>query len=273
MKHFRSAVPGLLLGLMLGTIPARAQTSAHTPHVTVTLIPEHLDLAPGSSTRLAIRFEIEPGWHLYFAYPGQSGVGTRLEWQLPRGVTVDSLEWPVPERQVTEGLITQVYQADFTLATTIHASATSGETHLAVKVSWGICRIQCVADDALLRLNLPAGVGRLNPAWKAAASALQRLAAPIPGLTVSATRQASGLALVLHPARAIPPGAHQLTFFPLDGTALDTCIVAAPKVTGGNAVLSLGPGAPTATRLRGILAGWPAGTAPPGGVVDVAIGR
>ena len=273
MKPTITAVAGLLLGLTLSAVPGQAQSTARTPHVTVSLIPEQLDLAPGAATRLAIRFEIEPGWHLYFAYPGQSGVGTRFVWQLAGGGSVDSLEWPVPERLVTEGLVTQVYQGDFTVATRVHAGSTGQATHLSVAVSWGICRTQCVTDDALLRLTLLAGATRPNPEWASVAPALKHLSRTIPGLTASAVRQGSGLSLILRPAKALPPGAHRLTFYPLDGTVVDTCVVAVPRLSGGNAILALGPAAPNATRLRGLLAGWPTGDGPAGVVVDVAIGK
>lgn len=273
MKHTGSLFAGLVLGLMLAPLPAGAQSTARSPHVSISLIPEKLDLAPGGSTRVAIRFEIEPGWHLYFAYPGQSGIGTQFKWQLPAGVTIDSLEWPVPERLVTEGLVTQVYQGNFTLATTLHVSPTNPETHLSVAVNWGICRIQCVADDVLLRLTIKAGTGHPNPAWKTVAPELAKLAGTIPGLSVAAVRQGAAIALVLHPAGALPPGGHKLTFFPLDGSALDTCVTATPKVSGADATLALGPVSPTAKRLRGILAGWPAGNSPGGLVVDVGIGK
>ncbi len=261
----------LCLGLPAAP-PLLAQTVARAPHVTVSLIPERLDLAAGGTTRLAIRFDIEAGYHLYFAYPGQSGVGTRFAWQLPAGVTVDSIEWPVPERLVTEGLVTQVYQTGFVVLTAVHAAASTGGAHLAVKISWGVCRIQCTADDEMLRLSLPAGTGRPNPEWKSAASALHRLAAPVPGLSVAVIRQGSSIALRLTPSAAVPKGAHLLTFFPLDGTALDTCIVAPPRMAGAGIELLLGPVNAGAKHLRGILSGWPAGSGPPGVPVDVPIG-
>ncbi len=249
-----------------------AQTVARAPHVTVSLIPERLDLAAGGTTRLAIRFDIEAGYHLYFAYPGQSGVGTKFAWQLPAGVTVDSIEWPVPERLVTEGLVTQVYQNSFVVLTAMHAGASIGGAHLAVKISWGVCRIQCTADDETLHLSVPAGTGRPNPEWQAAAAGLHRLAAPVPGLSVAVIRQGSSTILRLTPSAAVPKGAHLLTFFPLDGTALDTCVVAQPRMAGAATELPLGPVNAGARHLRGILSGWPAGNGPPGVPVDVPIG-
>lgn len=251
---------------------AAAQSAVRAPHVTVSLIPEYSTLSTTGRMGLAVKFELEPGWHIYFAHPGQSGIGTRVRWQLPKGVTVDSLRWPVPERLVTEGLVTHIYPADVILVTTVHARLAGGSATILASVNWGACQTQCVAGKAELRLVLPSGTGAPNPAWREVAAAVPRLPGPISGLAISARRRGTDLELVLKPATALPRGVGPWTFFPFDADVLDSCAVGSPRIAGGAAVLRLGVAAPGATRLRGILTGWPDGGGPAGLVVDVGIG-
>jgi thiol:disulfide interchange protein DsbD len=254
---------------LLPTTEVAAQSVIRAPHVTVSLIPEYSTLGRGGKARLAVKFDVELGWHIYFAHPGQSGIGTRIRWMPSAGVTIDSLRWPVPERLETEGLVTHVYQGAVVLVTTIHRSATAGPASIAASVDWGACQTECLAGSAELRLSLADGTGQANPAWAGVASAISRLPGRIRGLTVSAVRRGSGLELVLTPMSALPLASGPLTFFPMDTTALDTCAVGTPRIANGAAVLPLNSATAGASRLRGILTGWRG----PGLVVDVAIGK
>ena len=47
---------------------------------------------------MALRFELEPHWHLYWTNPGSNGLPIELEWDLPDGVTAGEIEWQVPKR-------------------------------------------------------------------------------------------------------------------------------------------------------------------------------
>jgi thiol:disulfide interchange protein DsbD len=235
---------------------AAAQSVVRAPHVTVSLIPEYSALGPGGKARLAVKFDIEPGWHIYYSHPGQSGIGTRIRWTPSAGVTIDPIRWPAPDRLETEGLVTHVYQGVVVLVTTIHRSATNGSTSITAEIDWGACQTQCTAGSAKLRLSVESGSAQANPAWAGVASAISRLPGTIRGLSVSAVRHGHGLELVLTPASALPPASGPLTFFPADTAALDTCAVGTPRIAHGAAVLSLGPANAGITRLRGILTGW-----------------
>ncbi len=246
----------VLLAAAIASSTLTAQSSVHAPHVTISLVPELSPAASHSATGLAILFEIDPGWHIYFAHPGQSGISTRIVWALPPGVTVDSLRWPVPERMVTEGLITQVYSARVVLFTTLHLKRAGGPVAIGASVTYGACQTQCLEGKADLQLSLPIGGPALNPEWHGFIPDYGALPAQITGLSVRAVRNGGALELRLSPRRAVPPTSGALTFFPLDPAVLDTCVVGSPKVAGDQLVMSLGRPNHGAGRLRGILAGW-----------------
>ena len=68
-----------------------------TPHVEAELISENAALAPGQPAMVALRLQIEDGWHTYWRNPGDSGLPTTLDWKLPPGFRAGAIEWPAPK--------------------------------------------------------------------------------------------------------------------------------------------------------------------------------
>ena len=252
-----------------GSTALSGQSTTHVQHVTFSLVSQLSAAATGTSSGLALRLDIEPGWHVYFAHAGQSGIPTRVTWHLPPGVSVDSLRWPVPERQVTEGLINQVYSGHAVLFTAIHLRNPTGPVSIGATVTFGACQTQCLQGTAELTVSIPLGRAAVNPQWQTFTADYFSLPTAITGLSARAVRRGDVLELRLSPPRAVPSLSGPLTFFPFDPAVLDTCVTAAPVNSAHFVSLFLGKPNPGATRLRGILAGW-AGRALR---VDVAIGR
>src|SRR5271168_439117 len=77
---------------------AWAQSTPHAGrHVAASLIAETLSLVPGQPLHLALRQEIQPGWHTYWSNPGDSGLPTTIDWTLPREFKAGPIMWPTPE--------------------------------------------------------------------------------------------------------------------------------------------------------------------------------
>ena len=75
---------GALLALLLVLVaaPSAAQIDS-LPKVEARLIPERDAIAPGATVAVALEENIRPGWHTYWINPGDSGLATKLSWQLP----------------------------------------------------------------------------------------------------------------------------------------------------------------------------------------------
>jgi DsbC/DsbD-like thiol-disulfide interchange protein len=54
-------------------------------HISASLVSETRSAVPGRPLRLALRQQIEAGWHTYWLNPGDSGLPTTIEWALPPG--------------------------------------------------------------------------------------------------------------------------------------------------------------------------------------------
>ena len=82
VRHFSLFLLGLILALSVPSGHAVAQETLGGPKRTVRieaeLVPMSAWAAPGSTTVVAVRQAIEPGWHTYWRNPGDSGGATTL---------------------------------------------------------------------------------------------------------------------------------------------------------------------------------------------------
>jgi thiol:disulfide interchange protein/DsbC/DsbD-like thiol-disulfide interchange protein len=151
--------------------PVPPAGSQRTVRIEAELVPMSAWVAPGSTAIVAIRQQIEPGWHTYWRNPGDSGGPTTLSWTLPGGVVAGDILWPVPERQRLADLMNYGYSGRVFLPVPIEipADARPGTTlPLVVKALFLVCSDEmCVPDELTLRLDLPVGEGAapLTPRW------------------------------------------------------------------------------------------------------------
>ena len=74
---------------------AHAGEAIHSDHVQVSWLAPH---AFGlSSTTIGLRFALQPGWHIYWKNPGDSGAAPKFTFSADGG-RVGELQWPYPAR-------------------------------------------------------------------------------------------------------------------------------------------------------------------------------
>jgi thiol:disulfide interchange protein DsbD len=146
--------------------PARKVSA---PHVTVELISSQPALRAGGDTWLGLRFILEPGWHVYWLNPGDSGGPPTAMWQPDAGLTPRDFEWPVPKRIPYGPLVNYGYYGDVVLPFRVSAAAGSSAGSLSANVSWLVCKEICVAGKGRLSIAFPlAGdAAAAVPAWRA----------------------------------------------------------------------------------------------------------
>jgi DsbC/DsbD-like thiol-disulfide interchange protein len=149
--------------------------SAVTRHTQSSLVSEVESIRPGASFTVAIRLQMDEGWHTYWKNPADSGLPTRMSWRLPEGLTAGPLQWPRPERLAAPPLLSYGYEGDVLLPVEIVAAQTlkpGTPVELAGRVDWLECREACIPGKAELSLVLPRralgfrfhpGIGRWRP--------------------------------------------------------------------------------------------------------------
>jgi len=218
----------ILLSLLLAPATAFAQGGPQrTERIEAELVAMNRWAAPGGTAVVAIRQNIQPGWHTYWRNPGDSGGPTTLSWTLPTGVRAGEIVWPLPARQRLQSLVNYGYEGVVYLPVPIEipADARPGTTlPLSVKALFLVCSAEmCVPDELTLTLNLPIGEGAAPQDPKHGAAIAQILEhAPRPaGITAHASLDNGVLTLTATggPLAGKDPGPSY--FFPYETGTVD----------------------------------------------------
>ena len=124
----------------------------------------HVELLAGARSNakilLGVRFQLEPGWHIYWTNPGDSGQPPSFHWTLPAGATAGEIHWPLPERlQTSPTIVDYGYKHDVLLMVPLRFAGleqNGSGLNVALEAKWLICREVCLPDHARLTLPLPA---------------------------------------------------------------------------------------------------------------------
>src|SRR4051812_20182442 len=145
---------GLLLALFVPVACAQP-----TPHTKATLYLSDSAAKPGSTITAALHLKMEEGWHTYWKNPGDSGKATKINWELPPGITAGEIQWPVPEKIELDGLFTYVFHNETALIIplTIAPNAPSGRVSIKGKANWLECEKSCIPGSGKVEATLTIG--------------------------------------------------------------------------------------------------------------------
>jgi thiol:disulfide interchange protein len=140
--------------------PSVAQQYNGKELVKAMLISDVSAIQAGQKFRVGVLYNIEPGWHIYWKYSGDSGIPTKIEWHLPPGFKVHDLQWPLPMRDKEPGdLEVFDYTSEILLFATVEApdALPPGLITIEAKTNWLVCQSLCVPGNAQLKLDIGSG--------------------------------------------------------------------------------------------------------------------
>lgn len=186
--------------------------------VQVTLFSDHEAVKPGGTVTLAVRYAIEPKWHIYWENPGDSGLATRAEFTLPDGWKVATPRFPAPERHESPGdIVTYVFEDELVLLAdvTVPADAKPGsKVTLNVEGRWLVCTDLCVPGSGKSSVEIT--VADSNKSANEALFTAARARLPKPWSELKQARAGwSGDEAEPRLVLAVS-GATEIDFFPLD---------------------------------------------------------
>ncbi|RAJ94910.1 protein-disulfide reductase DsbD family protein [Aliidiomarina maris] len=165
IRFFMRVSTVLWLGLaILITSATAAEVNSPTrspvveqPHLDAQLLTEHSTVAAGESFWVSVKLVPEQGWHTYWINPGDSGLATQIEWQLPDGVEVGPIVWPTAEKYRIGPLANYGFEGPTYLLQRIHIAAdySHDSLELSNRVDWLVCEEYCIPGHAELSLQLP----------------------------------------------------------------------------------------------------------------------
>lgn len=201
----------LLLGAAL---PAAGEAPAEPEHAKAELIAENTALGPGENW-VALKLTPDPGWHVYWINPGDSGQTTAIAWNLPPGLAAGKIAWPAPHSFRIGALTNYGYGEEVLHLVPLEvgpAAAGAGPFEIKAEARWLVCAEACLRGSATLSLGLPyAAKPAADPRWKTAfARARATLPREAPTIRASFAAASDKLSLEIEGA----PGADDALFFP-----------------------------------------------------------
>lgn len=207
-----------LLFLVTCALGCRDTSQVDGPHLNVQLIADQDSISPGSAFTLGIQFTPEPGWHIYWKNPGDSGLAPRFAWTKDREVQIQEALWPYPER-ITSGPLVNYGYEKVLIPFPAHLATTSSHDSVTVSVAvqWLVCKDECLPGEATLSLSLPIKKTSGIPSRYAKnfARAFETVPSPLPRVSIAVEEQENEIIIALIPleSRYLPTSA---TFFPED---------------------------------------------------------
>ena len=144
-----------------------AANRAVAPHFTAELVAESRTPAPGKRLTVALVINPEPGWHIYWKNPGETGFPPQPKWSLPAGIRAGALRHPVPSELIVDGLSSNVHEGKVALLTDLmlsNALPAGATIPVGLNVRLAICsKGQCIPHKVALDQALITGDGTPEP--------------------------------------------------------------------------------------------------------------
>jgi DsbC/DsbD-like thiol-disulfide interchange protein len=95
---------------------------------------------------IGILIELENDWHIYWRNPGDSGMPTSIDFDLPDGVKISEIKWPAPKAFEYDGLASYGYEKRVLLLADLSVTEnyTLGSIEITANLKSLICKDVCI---------------------------------------------------------------------------------------------------------------------------------
>jgi DsbC/DsbD-like thiol-disulfide interchange protein len=133
----------ILLFLIIVSLQLNAQQL--TP-ASAKIIVDSYSLEKSRSVPIGILIDLEKDWHIYWRNPGDSGMPTAIDFEIPEGVSISEIEWLVPNVFEYEGLASYGYDGQILLIAELNVpeSFVSNSITVSAKIKSLICKDVCI---------------------------------------------------------------------------------------------------------------------------------
>ncbi|UTW53916.1 protein-disulfide reductase DsbD [Kordiimonas sp. SCSIO 12610] len=159
MRNVFSSIGILICFLMFGAVAQAQRSIVEDTHTKAILASEVSVIGANDVTWLALHYEPIEGWHTYWKNPGDSGMPTNINWELPNGFKAGETVYPVPEPLPVGPLTNYGYNGSSTLLIPIQTPQiiTANSIRIKATAEWLICEVECVPQYGEFELELPVG--------------------------------------------------------------------------------------------------------------------
>jgi thiol:disulfide interchange protein len=219
-------------------------------HVDAELVAATDAIVPGQPLTVGLRLKHEHEWHTYWQVPGDSGLPTQINWQLPAGFSAGAIAWPHPKRLPVGPLMNFGYEGETLLLTTVQVPAdlpVGTPVTFNAKASWLECKDVCIPGDAQVKLTLPV---RAQAAPSSSAALFKATQALVPGAVLQSTASIDANRIRLSLAPPAGKTLDKIEFFPLEEGRIEAAAPQTLKSEGGQSAIYLTAAKPVASDFK-----------------------
>ena len=166
LVNVRTQLTRTLLGAVVGfvvsagsAVAQEANTSSgwlitHFSQVRMVAATEGGD-ANGTLT-IGFHARLDPGWHLYWRTPGETGLPTQFDFSASQNVASVAIDWPAPTRASLLGYNAWVYSDEVVLPMTVTIADPDKPVRIEAAGVYAICKDICTFHNETFVLDLPA---------------------------------------------------------------------------------------------------------------------
>ena len=125
--------------------------------VQVSALCDESAIVPGEESTLAVRFQIHPGWHIYWKKAGDTGAPTELSISAPAGVVPGKVKWPRPKVFRSDGDASFGYSEETMLFVpfTVPKEFKGDTISITINAAWLVCKRSCLFGQRQWTVELP----------------------------------------------------------------------------------------------------------------------
>ena len=129
--------------------------SVDTSHAKIELLVETNEIVANEDFVIGIKFEIEPGWHIYWKNPGDSGLPAEIEWKNTESIEFKKFLWPSPQKTPEQTLMTYGYYNEVVLPAIFSVDSDYIKNGSSIfEIDFLICEKICIPEKAVIDFDL-----------------------------------------------------------------------------------------------------------------------
>ncbi len=148
----------IFLFFLFTVIGSASAQLVDAPHSAVQLIAEKATVKPGEPVLLGFDLHLDPGWHIYWQNPGDSGAPPQVKWKSPPDLRASSFKFPYPHRIDYGGLTSYGHEGRALLISEVQVPnnlVAGDEFTVDAHLGFLVCEKICVPADVDLSIAIP----------------------------------------------------------------------------------------------------------------------
>ena len=131
-------------------------------HVSLELISSVNSIHKENNLHLGLFFKLDPGWKIYWKYPGKAGYPPKIDWSKSKNIKDLEIIWPRPEKFEILGMKSFGYSKEVILPIKLILENNNKKLSANFNVDYLTCKKICIPFNHNVKLDIPAGVGEIS---------------------------------------------------------------------------------------------------------------